>query len=357
MWLLLAIVQFFTSIILNLSSTIYIAPTQSHLSPTFQRATSTPQIAQSAMISPTTVVVQKSPPKASAVIAQPQTSLAPVAAVITAAQVEQANEVLRASLVNILCTSISNNSAISGSGVMLPNGIVLTNAHVAQFFLLRDYPHPNTVDCVVRTGAPAAGSYTAQLLYLPPTWIQANANQIGSSEEMGTGADDFAFLLTNAPASPLSMATNEFAVNEQVLIGSYPAQYLGATTIVQNLFPATALATTDALYTFTPGGETIDEVSLSSSVISQSGSSGGPILRLEDDALGAIITTQTEGTTTAQRRLQAITLSYIDRELKKFGEGGIVTLISGDVSAKADTFDSTTAPSLTQQLVAVLDKK
>ncbi|MBY0293848.1 hypothetical protein K2Q08_00780, partial [Patescibacteria group bacterium] len=52
------------------------------------------------------------------------------------------NDSARASLVNIFCLTKSGGYLypISGSGVMITkNGIILTNAHVGQYFLLRDY--------------------------------------------------------------------------------------------------------------------------------------------------------------------------------------------------------------------------
>src|SRR5581483_7670669 len=71
---------------------------------------------------------------------------------------ETVNATLRSSLVNILCTTVGGGlfRPISGSGVIIDTrGVILTNAHVAQFFLLKDYPFKNNIQCVVRTGSPA----------------------------------------------------------------------------------------------------------------------------------------------------------------------------------------------------------
>src|ERR1700733_7735385 len=56
------------------------------------------------------------------------------------------NTQTRAALVNIECTTIAGGTfePISGSGVVIDSdGVILTNAHVAQFFLLRDYGQSN----------------------------------------------------------------------------------------------------------------------------------------------------------------------------------------------------------------------
>src|SRR6202021_1964720 len=77
---------------------------------------------------------------------------------------------LLASLVNIVCVSADPSiPSISGSGVIIDSrGIILTAAHVAQFFLLQDYLGPNTVTCLVRDGSPARRAYIAEPVYISP---------------------------------------------------------------------------------------------------------------------------------------------------------------------------------------------
>ncbi len=96
------------------------------------------------------------------------------------------NDIARLSLVNILCTQSSNSVAksISGSGVIIdPRGVILTNAHVAQYVLLSQDPRTN-VSCVIRTGAPASPRWTAEILFIPPVWIEAHANEIAMSRPL-----------------------------------------------------------------------------------------------------------------------------------------------------------------------------
>jgi hypothetical protein len=295
----------------------------------------------------------------------PVAVLAPAATTSPALSPETVNALLRQSLVNILCLTTSGGALrpISGSGVIIDTrGIILTNAHVAQFFLLRDYPYANDIQCAIRTGSPATAKYQARLLYLPPVWVHANAAQLKSAEAVGTGENDYAFLqiTKTTDGSPLpstfpavTVSLDEPQEGEPAEVAAYPAQFLGGTTIQNNLYASSAVTPIQTLYTF--GSETIDAFSVGSSVVSQSGSSGGAVARLSDGALVGIIATATEGTSTASRDLHAITLAHIQRSLQALGTGGLVDLLlKGNLNQKADDFAANVAPGLTQELEAAL---
>lgn len=275
------------------------------------------------------------------------------------------NERARAALVNILCITKGGGylNPISGSGVMVASGgVVLTNAHVGQYFLLRDYLVSDNVTCTIRTGSPAYETYTARLLYLPPAWIDANASQITADEGQGTGENDYAFLLitgrTDGATLPkavpaLSMTLNEPARGEPILIASYPAQYLRGIAIEMNLYIASAITTVQDIFAFTDEG-TPDLMAVGNTVVSQAGSSGGAVVRIQDGALQGIVSTATVGATTDARQLNAITLSHIDRSLRAGGMGGIAGLLTGDLAQKATTFAQTTGLTEQKKLFDVL---
>ncbi|MBI4214752.1 hypothetical protein HY546_02045, partial [archaeon] len=87
------------------------------------------------------------------------------------------NETIRKTIVNVYCTTKTSGAfnPASGSGVLIdPRGIILTNAHVAQYYLLKDYRRKDFITCFIRTGSPARITYRAEPLYISQRWIAAN---------------------------------------------------------------------------------------------------------------------------------------------------------------------------------------
>ncbi|KKT74656.1 MAG: hypothetical protein UW71_C0017G0009, partial [Parcubacteria group bacterium GW2011_GWB1_44_7] len=88
------------------------------------------------------------------------------------------NEKVRTSIVNIICTTKTGGlfKPISGSGVLIDKkGVILTNAHIGQYLLLKNYMIPDFLTCIIRTGSPAYPRYIADLLYISPRWINEHA--------------------------------------------------------------------------------------------------------------------------------------------------------------------------------------
>lgn len=320
----------------------------------------------------TTVPIQKQtavkvvPPATTA--ATPPTTLDLASTPASAPTVEQLNASARASLVNILCTTAAGGSfnPISGSGVFIDSrGIILTNAHVAQYFLLKDYPFANNIQCIVRAGSPAQPLYTAEVLYLPPEWVAANASQLTSQRAQGTGENDYAFLHITGTVSPSVSLPSSFPsipmtaaapeVGAPALLVAYPAGLLSGETIQMHLYSSSAVSTVQTLYSFN-GTQYVDLIALGGTVVSQTGSSGGALVGLGSKKLLGIIVTETAGTTTADRQLNAVTIGYIDRVLAKSGKGGLVALLSGDLAQLAADFKANIAPQEIGQLTAVLKK-
>ena len=223
---------------------------------------------------------------------------------------------LRSALVNIICYAPAGSRlrSISGSGVMVDEkGIILTNAHIAQHFLLAD----RNVSCTIRAGSPAIDKYKASLIYIPSEWVNANADILTEANPSGTGEYDFAFLavsksttrdeLTSSfPSIPL--ATSPSNTGTPVVIASYGAQFLESSQIQSSLFPTVVFGSVKNVFTF--ASTTIDVLALGGSVAAQEGSSGGGVADGKGELVGTITTSTTKGTTDT-RKLDAITASYI----------------------------------------------
>ncbi len=329
-------------------------------------ATSTPTTVTATTTSATAkpAVAASTPAKSTtpATPVKPAPAPSPVA-VITKPQ-EQINTETRASLVNILCLSQVGLNGISGSGVIVDSrGVILTNAHIGQYFLLKNYLTPSNVDCVVRTGSPAQSMYRAKLLYLPPAWVATNASQLKAIQATGTGENDYAFLMITGRTDPAAALPSSFAaiameagypdIGDPMLLAAYPAGFLSGQIIEKSLYASSALAYVTQLFSF-DDTQHVDLFSIGGSVVSQAGSSGGAVVRASDGKLAGIIVTATSAASTDERDLRAISVSHIDNSLVTGGKGGIVELLSGDINAKSIDFNASVAPGLTAQLEAVL---
>ena len=274
---------------------------------------------------------------------------------------ETINTDARAALVNLLCTTNGQTNLLptTASGVLIDaRGVILTNAHVAQYFLLSESKRTN-LECVVRYGAPAKALWKAEVLYVPPIWIEEHAKSITEERPTGTGEHDYALLRiksaldgtplpTAFPALTPDTRENIAFLDDPVLTASYPAEFLSGGSAQFSLFPVSALTTVRELLTF--GSGKVDIISLGGIAAAQSGSSGGATVNAWSRLVG-IITTTSEGKTTAERDLRAVTLSYIDRDIGIQSGSNLSDLLSGDIAQKASDFNLNTAPNLVQLLL------
>lgn len=275
-------------------------------------------------------------------------------------ETEHVNLMTREALVNILCeTSAGSFQPISGSGTIIdPRGVILTNAHVAQYLLLSTRPELR-ISCTIRTGSPARPKYRASILYMPESWVTDHAADIRSARPMGTGENDFALLLitesTNASPLPSSFPYLPYDSRETigfpgdtVVVAAYPAEFSGGISTQMNLYASSAVTRIRELLTFTD--RPVDVLSLGGIILAQSGSSGGAVANTWGKLIG-VVTTTSPGATTGERDLRAITLSHIDRALYQEAGVGLATMLTGNLVERNIKFMNTAAPALAQTII------
>ncbi len=272
----------------------------------------------------------------------------------------------RPAVVNILCTakSATGLSPITGSGVIIdPRGIVVTNAHIAEFLLIKDFIQPNFVSCVVRTNNFYHTEYYAELVYISPMWVLNNKDLLKQQNPQGTGENDFAFLRITGSVDATSLPTafsyiapnvrEDIIQDEPVLLVSYPAGFLGGDIIFHGVDETSAVTTVQKLYTFSTN--TIDLISVAGTVVGQKGSSGGAVIDKNDTLIG-VISTESEAKTTSQRDLRAITLGHINRSLIDHEHNSLSAFLSQDLAVYARNFQTMVAPGLSQIIENELKK-
>lgn len=283
---------------------------------------------------------------------------------VPTAHAKQTNELVRSAVVNILCSATNQTlKSLSGSGVIIdPSGIILTNAHVAQYFLLTDYPTENAITCSIRTGSPAYPRFKAELLYMSPSWMTKNAALITQQKPTGTGEFDFALLriteaIDNTPLPLFSFLIphTETTLNETMFVAGYPASFLGSIGVERNLYLLSAQSTIADIFTF---GEqnTADLISVGGTVLSQQGASGGAVANQNGNLIGIVVTT-TEEISTNERDLRAITIGHINRTLTAEIGISLEQLLSVDLIGTAKNFNESVAPLLRDMLTKEIERR
>ena len=247
--------------------------------------------------------------------------------------------------VNLFCRLRAGRKTFvaSGSGVFVSErGIILTNAHVAQFFLLEGKKGRVKGECSVRTGSPARESYIASILYVPSIWLEQNVSEISSKLQKGSGKQDFALLyITKAkkgslpdafPSLPMNMNATA-ATNTPVTILGYPTGDLDAKAIRKELKALVATSTITEIESFNGSGLP-DVVTVASSSAGSHGISSGPIMNARDQ-IEAVVAIKPRAED--DRRIRGITILYIDRELRTLTGLSLSSILSGDLEAIAST--------------------
>lgn len=253
-------------------------------------------------------------------------------------------------LVNIFCTLKTNKytRTATGSGVFISEkGVILTNAHVAQFLLLEDADSNIKTSCVVRTGSPAKTEYTAKLLYIPPLWISANAEELQNEHPQGTGERDYALMYVTESTTgdilpktfpyltPDTQALTDRTKSQTLRVAGYPAERLLVEGARANLPQVIATTSIHDFYTF--GGKQADLMSLAPSMVGEQGSSGGPVVSQKGTLIG-LVSTKGNATRDGEKSLRALTVAYINRTILEETKSDLAATLESDLEARAKRF-------------------
>jgi len=269
-------------------------------------------------------------------------------------------ERIQDALVNIYCQYQTEEyvRTTTGTGYFInPKGIIVTNAHVAQFLLLEGTSKVvENAECVIRAGDPAIPKYKAELLYISPLWIFENAELIDHETPRGTGERDYALLYisgstdnTPLPTRFPSITTNtnllaRAFIGETIMSGGYPAEKLIREGSDTPISPVVAESQIETLYTF--GSNYADIFTITDSPVGEHGASGGPVVNPIDGTAIGIIVTKGDQSFEGEHSLRALTLSYVDRTITEETGYSLTQNMQGDPALRGNIFMSAIGPFL-----------
>lgn len=238
-------------------------------------------------------------------------------------------ELVEDATVNLYCRmkTSGRTQSITGSGVFIhESGVILTNAHVAQYFLLATSTSRTTARCSVRDGSPARARYDAAILYISPQWAQATVDATERRQpRTGTGERDFALLKIvtpergklpeRFPALPVDLEGAQLEKGQEVIGAGYPAENLSFSGVQRKLERVVEESTITNVQSFERPHK--DTIVLSPTPLSASGVSGGPVANSSGQLVGIVVTMETGSDSKKEERsLRAISTSYIDRTVR-----------------------------------------
>jgi hypothetical protein len=249
-------------------------------------------------------------------------------------------------VVSVVCVNVKGNSieVSNGSGIIIsPSGLVITNAHVALPILLHGSDKTNH-ECTLRQEGIITPGYAIELVYIPPQWVEENWRLINASSARGTGEKDYALLhitqsITGNSVGPFDYSdinTSDKAakVDDRVVAIGYPGQRSSVFDINSLSELKIAPAVINDVFTF--NRTTIDIFSTTPNIVAQKGSSGGGVF--EDDKLIGLIVTTNPVAGSNLNSLNALTISYINKDIKEDYGTSINQLLNRNLESESEKF-------------------
>lgn len=261
------------------------------------------------------------------------------------------NEKISPAVVNIFCTLQTGNiiRTSTGSGVIIdPRGVILTNAHIAQYFLLENPAGNPKTNCEIRSGNPAKGNAPAKILYISPRWIEAHGLELLDTHPMGTGEYDYALIMETGthPFAPLADDTIAEA-GEDAIIAGYPSP-LTSLSSRDNLYFISALTQITKTQELRNGAS--DLLYFGGSLLAERGSSGGPVVNESGKVIG-ILVTATSGISVDSRESRAISASYIRKSFLEESGMSMENFLAGNLETARQNFMSRYGNNLGEKLL------
>lgn len=286
--------------------------------------------------------------------------------VSAASKVGPSKDPTESATVNIYCRiKLGGNTLLTtGTGVFISErGVILTNAHVGQYFLLAQGEGKSKGTCSIRSGSPARDQYSASLLYISPKWIESYTSSVSAKGEgLGSGQRDFALLYvtkakkgklpTQFPTASIADASTValFTEGSAVSIIGYPAEKKDFKDIRDDLTILVASSTISGTRSFERPHA--DILVIAPSLAGQSGVSGAPVS--QEGKVIALVTTLSNEKAKNLKGIRAITLAYIDRIVRADSGVSLTALFAGDFAERARLTQESLPPEIRKTLETTL---
>lgn len=229
-------------------------------------------------------------------------------------------------LANLLCSIKKgiNIFTITGSGVFIDaKGVLMTNAHIAQYFMVQNSSKKEFIDCKVLIGNSTISKFQARVFFIPSVWFETNYKEIDNFNPIGTGENDYALLLVtnsiNGDPFPnifsffeTNFNSNDIKKGEKFLFAAYPT----SKNIISfnDLHFVSAVSAINEIYSF--DNLSPDIFWAEGGTLAERGSSGGAVIDKNGKLTGVIVGT-TETPLIIDRQFRALSMSYIEKNFKK----------------------------------------